>query len=81
MLIVVTIVFITSFYFFFKNSRAGSPLNDKEYMEQLSAASKRYNTAGTDVSTMNPEVSEPIKNLEEPSFIDKLLQWVTSILQ
>lgn len=55
LLVIVTIAFVTLFYFFFKNSRAGSPLSDKEYMEQLANASKRYNVAGDPLISPTPE--------------------------
>ncbi len=46
-LIGVTIIFISSFYFFFKNSRASSPRNNKEYMQRLETLSNRYQVAGS----------------------------------
>lgn len=54
LLVIVTIVFIGAFYFFFKNSRASSPLQDKEYMEQLAATSERYKIAGDPIITPTP---------------------------
>ena len=54
LLILVTIVFMGAFYVFFKNSRASTPYIDREYMEQLRAASNGYQTAGTPLVSPTP---------------------------
>ncbi|OGK34613.1 hypothetical protein A3A93_00910 [Candidatus Roizmanbacteria bacterium RIFCSPLOWO2_01_FULL_38_12] len=56
LLVVVTFIFITFFYFFFKNSRASSPLNDEEYMEQLSVLSNKYNVVSPVIASPTPSV-------------------------
>ncbi len=59
----VTIIFISSFYFFFKNSRASSPRNNKEYMQRLETLSNRYQVAGgispTPKQLQNTDINEP----------------------
>jgi hypothetical protein len=68
-LILVTIIFIGSFYFFFKNSRASSPLRDKEYMQRLETLSNRYQVAGGISPT---PISIADSDLNEPTFIESL---------
>lgn len=81
MLILVTAIFMTAFYFFFKNSRADSPLSDKEYMEQLSAASKRYQTAGKNIDELSPNAALEESTIHEPSMLDKFLSFVDALLK
>lgn len=78
LLILITIIFSVFFlYYLFTSSRAsGSPLNDKEYMEQLAAASKRYQVAGNAVVTPSVQSDTP---KEQNQFT--ILQSVLSFLQ
>ena len=54
--IIVTIAFSSMFYFYFKNSRASSPLQDEKYMEQLSVLSKKYNVVSPVIASPTPSI-------------------------
>ena len=83
LLVIVSLAFLSTFYFFFKNSRAsGSPLKDKEYMEQLSTLSKRYNVAGGPVITPSPVPVIPVKKQNVIESISlSILNFLTNLIK
>lgn len=83
LLLIVSIAFLSTFYFFFKNSRAsGTPLKDKEYMEQLANLSKRYNVAGEPIITPTPEIKNSEKRINIVERLSlSLLEFLTNLIK
>ncbi len=78
LLIVVTIVFISFFYYFYRSSRASSPLQDEEYMEQLSVLSKKYNVVSPVIASPTPPVD--IENKKDGvDFLQVFAEFVVGI--
>jgi len=71
--IFVTIAFFSLFYFYFKNSRASSPLQDEKYMEQLNVLSKKYKIVSPTVPTPTPAL---IKESKTQNFVDVIIEAV-----
>ncbi len=81
LLIIVTLAFLSTFYFFFKNSKAaGSPLNDKEYMEQIATLSKRYRIVSPPVPTPTASVIKEDQNLVEKISLS-VLDFLTNLIK
>lgn len=81
--VIITSVFVSAyFYYFFRNSRAaGSPLKDKDYMEQVANLSKRYNVAGEPVITPSPTpISEKKQNIVA-AFSISILEFLTNLIK
>jgi len=72
--ILVTIAFSSIFYFYFKNSRASSPLQDEKYMEQLNVLSKKYKIVSPTVPTPTPVL---INEKETQNLIEKIIESIT----
>jgi len=73
--ILVTIVFSSIFYFYFKNSRASSPLQDEKYMEQLNVLSKKYKIVSPTVPTPTLTLSKKSNNQD---ILTKIVKSITS---
>lgn len=70
-LILVTLAFSSIFYFYFKNSRASSPLQDEKYMEQLNVLSNKYKIVSPTVPTPTPSL---IKESKTQNFVDVIIE-------